>query len=49
MSLRSEPKAEARAIDATHLKQQLEAILLNHECPLPPMEEVARRLEIHRV
>ncbi|MBD1864002.1 MULTISPECIES: TniQ family protein [Trichocoleus] len=46
--LHSKPRAEPRVIDTDHLEQQLEIILLNHECPPPPMEEVARRLEIHR-
>lgn len=47
-SLQSKPKTEARVIDTSHLEQQLKAFLVSHECPPLPMEEIARRLEIHR-
>jgi AraC-like DNA-binding protein len=45
---RTQPKAEASVINTDYVEHQLEAILLKHECPPPSMEEVARRLEIHR-
>ncbi|PSB31005.1 TniQ family protein [Stenomitos frigidus] len=48
LSLQPKPKAEASVIDTDYVERQLEAIFLNHECPPPSMEEVARRLEIHR-
>lgn len=47
-SLRSPPRAESKFIDMRYLEQQLEMVLLNHECPPPPMEQVARQLRIHR-
>jgi DNA-binding XRE family transcriptional regulator len=46
--LQSKPKAEARMFDTDHIEKQLETIFLNHECPPPPMKEVAKRLGIHR-
>lgn len=37
-------RAESRKIDLKQLEQELQALLLKHECPPPSMEEVARRL-----
>ncbi|HEY9696296.1 MAG TPA: TniQ family protein [Trichocoleus sp.] len=45
--LKSKPKAKARVFNMENLEQQLEAILLNHQCPPPPLAEVARQLEIN--
>jgi transcriptional regulator with XRE-family HTH domain len=48
MLLQSKPKAEAKALNMNQLEQRLESFFLNHECPPPSMEEVARRLNVHR-
>jgi DNA-binding MurR/RpiR family transcriptional regulator len=48
MLLQSKPKAEAKALNMDQLEQRLESFFLNHECPPPSMEEVARRLNVHR-